>query len=166
VSGKAQVFFPPFSVPFSVPSKLMTGKVIRMDVQTAMEDLRIRTLEPIGFDFGRLLYLASLRDYSTGEYHHHGLADSFSELAADEALVACHMELFFRLATCPLRLFVPQVERFMRAACQDLQKTVDFWETLEVYRLTIPCSCDRLTAALFMSNIKIAMALLKSHCPA
>lgn len=143
----------------------MTGKVIRMDIQAAMEDLRTRTLGPIGYDFGRLLCIASLRDYSTGEYHHHGLADSFSKLAADEALAACHMELFFRLATCPLRLFVPQVERFMRAACQDPQKTVDLWETLELYRLMVPCSCDRLTAALFMSNVKIAMALLKSHRP-
>ncbi len=141
----------------------MTGKVIRMDVQAAMEDLRIRTLGPIGYDFGRLLYLASVRDYSTGAYQHHGLADSFSELAADEALTACHKELFYRLATCSLKLFVPQVERFMLAACHDLQRTLDFWETLEVYRLTVPCSCDRLTAALFISNIKIAMALLKSH---
>lgn len=144
----------------------MNGKVMRMDAQAAIEDLRTRTLGPIGYDFGRLLYLASVRDYSTGEYQHHGLADSFSELAANGALAACHTELFTRLATCPLRLFVLQVERFMRAASQDLQKTVDFWETLEVYRLTIPCSCDRLTAALFMSNIKIAMALLKSHRPA
>jgi hypothetical protein len=141
----------------------MTGKVIRMDAQAAIEDLRTRTLGPIGYDFGRLLYLASVRDYSTGEYQHHGLADSFSELAAEGALAACHTELFSRLATCPLRLFVPQVERFMRAACQDLQKTLDFWESLEVYRLTVPCTCDRLTTALFMSNVKIALAHLKSR---
>jgi hypothetical protein len=136
-----------------------------MDVEAAREDLRIRTLGPIGYDFGRPLYLASVRDYSTGEYHHHGLAHSFSELAAREALAACHKELFYNLAACPLKLFVPQVERFMQSACQDLQKTVDSWESLEVYRLTVPCPCDRLTATLFMSNVKIAMALMKSRHP-
>ncbi len=141
----------------------MPGQLIRMDVEAAKEDLRIRTLGPIGYDFGRLLYLSSVRDYSTGEYHHHGLARSFSELAAREALAACHKELFYHLATCPLKLFVPQVERFMRSGRQDLQKAVDSWETLEVYRLTVPCRCDRLTAALYLSNVKIAMALLKSR---
>lgn len=143
----------------------MSGKVVRMDARTAMEDLRIRTLDPIGYDFGRLLCLASLRDYSTGEYEHHGLAESFSEPASRKALAACHKELFSRLATCPLKLFVPQVERFVRSASPDLQKIVEFWETLEVYRLLMPCGCDRITAALFMSNVKIAMALLKSHHP-
>lgn len=141
----------------------MRGRLKRMNVQTAVEDLKNRTLGPIGYDFGRLLYLASLRDYSTGEYEHHGLAESFSELAAREALASCHQELFSRLATCPLSLFVPQVERFLRSANSDLVKTVDFWETLEVYRLMVPCGCDRVTAAMFMSNVKVAMALLKSR---
>lgn len=143
----------------------MRGKVVRMDARTAMDDLRIRTLGPIGYDFGRLLYLASLRDYSTGEYEHHGLAECFTEPASRKALAACHRDLFSRLAACPLNLFVPQVERFMRSASPDLQKTVEFWETLEVYRLMVPCGCDPITAATFMSNVKIAMALLKSHHP-
>lgn len=162
ISDLRASIFSPFSAPNSVSSEFMVGKLIRMEAHAAIEDLRIRTLGPIGYDFGRLLYLASMRDYSTGEYEHHGLASSFSEVAAREALAVCHEELFSRLAVCPLNLFVPQVERFMRSACHDLQKTVDLWETLEVYHLTVPCSCDPLTAALFVSNVKIAMALLKS----
>jgi len=72
--------FSPRSPHYSVLCKLMPGQLVRMDVEAAKEDLRIRTLGPIGYDFGRLLYLASVRDYSTGEYHHHGLARSFLNL--------------------------------------------------------------------------------------
>jgi hypothetical protein len=144
----------------------MLAQLKRMDVEAAKEDLRIRTLGPIGYEFGRLLYLASTRDYTSGEYHHYGLERLFSELAAREALAACHQEVFYGLAICSLKSLVLQVERFMLSGGRDLQNSVNAWENLEVYRLTVPNECDRLTAGLLLSNIKIAMALLKSRPPA
>jgi hypothetical protein len=143
----------------------MSGKLIRMDVEAAKEDLRVRTLGPIGYDFGRLLYLASMRDCGTGDYHHHGLAMSFSEFATREALAACHKEVFLNLAICPLELFVPQVERFMRSAHADPHRAAESWENVETYRLTVPLCCDRLTVELFLSNMRVTIALLKSHRP-
>lgn len=141
----------------------MIRHLIPVDVEAAKQDLRVRTLGPIGYDFGRLLYLASTRDYTSGEYHHYGLERSFSEPIAREALAACHQEVFYDLATCPLKPLVPQVERFMVSGGRDLQNSLHSWEVLETYRLTVPNECDRLTARLLLSNIKIAMALLKSR---
>jgi hypothetical protein len=133
-----------------------------MDIEAAKEDLKNRTLAQLSYDFARLLYLSSLRDFSTGEYHHHGLATSFSESAASGALTACHQELFYSLVMLPLEAFVAQIDRFIRSTHKDYQSALSAWEKLQAYNTTVPSVCDQMTADLFKSNIKVAMALLKS----
>jgi len=133
-----------------------------MDIEAAKEDLKPRTLAQVGDDFARLLYLSSLRDFSTGEYHHHGLASSFSESAASGALTECHEELFYSLVLSPLESFVVQIDRFIRSTHKDYQGVVSASEKLQAYNTAVPSVCDQMAADLFRSNIKIAMALLKS----
>ena len=138
-------------------------RVTQLHVEVAKEDLRLRTLEPIGYDFGRLIYMSSLRDFNTGEYYHQGLAHSFSEQAASAALATCHQEIFYRLVSSPLESLVAQVERFMRSSPHDWEKTVNAWETLEAYRVMVPSVSNRLVAELFRSNVKVAMKFLKDR---
>ncbi len=133
-----------------------------MDIEAAKEDLKTRTLAQVGDDFARLLYLSSLRDFSTGEYHHHGLASSFSESAASGALTECHEELFYSLVLSPLESFVVQIDRFIRSTHKDYQGVVSASEKLQAYNTAVPSVCDQMAADLFRTNIKTAMALLKS----
>ena len=140
----------------------MEARLKRMDVEAAKDDVKTRTLAKLNYDFARLLYLSSLRDFSTGKYHHDGLTFSFSESAVREALTACHQEVFYSLVLSPLSTFVSQVDRFIRSIPNDYQKTLDAWERLEACNSAVPSVCDEMTADLFRSNIKIAMALLKS----
>jgi hypothetical protein len=134
----------------------------RMDIEAAKEDLKTRSLAQIGNDFARILYLSSLRDFSTGEYHRHGLATSFSESAASGALTACHQELFYSLILSPLESFVAQIDRFIRSTHKDYQSVLSACENLQAYNTAVPSICDQMAADLFRSNIKITMALLKS----
>jgi hypothetical protein len=143
----------------------MESRLKRVGVEAAKEDLKNRSLAKFDSDFARLIYLSSLRDFSTGEYYHQGLAQSFSESAACAAMAACHEELFYRLALGSLESFVAQLDRFIRSTRKNYQRTLDAWETLEAFNVTVPSVCDQFTAGLFRSNIKIGIALLKSPRP-
>src|SRR5579864_8914744 len=135
----------------------MQTELKRMDVEAAKKDLDNRTLAQFGYDFAKLVYLSSLRDFSTGEYYHHGLAHSFSETAAGGALIACHQDLFYSLALSPLESFIAQIDRFIRSTPKDYELVLSAWENLKAYNVTVPSVCDQITAELFRSNIKIAM---------
>ena len=132
-----------------------------MDVEAARKDFQDRTWSHFKYDFARLVYVSSLRDYSSGEYHHHGLAQTFSESAANAAITGCHEELFYQILLSPLESLVGQLERFFRASGRDFDATLDAWESLEPENVTMPARCDPIAADLFRSNIKTAKALLK-----
>lgn len=139
----------------------MDARFKLLDVEAAKKDLDVRTLAPMGYDFARIVYLSSLRDFSTGDYHHDGLARSFSESASRAALIAAHQEAFYHLTLGSIDSFVAQIERFIRSSPKDYASSLHAWETLEGYRVTVPSDCDALACALFRSNIKIAITLLK-----
>jgi hypothetical protein len=139
----------------------MEGRLKRLDVEAAKEDLKNRTLAAFGYDFARLIYLSSLRDFSTGEYYHHGLAQLFSEAAATAAITACHEELFYGLTLGPLDSFVAQLDRLINSTRRDYQRTLEAWETLEAYNFAVPSACDPTVSQLFKSNVKVAMKFLK-----
>lgn len=141
----------------------MEPRLKRVDVEAAKEDLKNRSLAKLSHDFARLIYVASLRDFSTGEYYHQGLAQSFSQSAASAAMTACHEELFYCIALGPLDTFVAQLDRLISSTHRDYHRTLEVWETLAAYNLAIPSGCDETTAGLFRSNVKIAMTFLKSR---
>lgn len=139
----------------------MEPRLKRMDVEAAKEELKSRTLANLGYDFARLMYLSSLRDFSTGEYYHQGLAQSFSDFAAASAMAGCHEEIFYGLTLGPLDTFVSQLDRLISSTHKDYYRTLDAWETLGAYKVAVPSGCDPTVARLYKSNVRIAMRFLK-----
>ena len=140
----------------------MYGELKNEDVERARRDLG-RTLRRLDGDFARLVYLASTRDYNTGQYHHDGLAFMFNEDVAARAIENCHQEVFRRLVGCSMNRLVEQLELYASSHCSTPCELVRIWEKLQPYRSTIPFECSPLAARFFISNVRAALAVVQSR---
>ena len=141
----------------------MTNPVKRVSVEVAIENLQNHTLEGIPGSIAKLVYLASTRDYNSGRYYHDGLAFRFTEEVAQTALSVYHGRIFQELVSCSLEDLCGQLKSYMETSGIAPADFLELWGKLEPYRVTVPLECDNLSARLFFSNIKIALAILQSR---
>jgi hypothetical protein len=80
-----------------------------MPLQSALEDLRDKTLRKVTGLLGRLEYLASLRGPG-GRYSHWGLSRVHGEQAAETALSEAHRAATSEVLRTPLRKMLQDVE--------------------------------------------------------
>lgn len=132
-------------------------------VRKAKEDIFQRTLADVHDDLGRLICLASTRDYNTGQYHHAGLAATFSDEVACEALAECHQDVFQAVLHAPMKELVQQLEKYVRLTGAQPESVLESWSDLQPYRVLVPADCEKLSAELFFSNVKIAVAILRNR---
>lgn len=136
------------------PAHLVTTK-------NAFEDLQRRTLSQIPCDFARLIYLASMRDYNSAIYHHDGLEACHGQEQARDALEASHRDIFCRLVTLSLEGLVTELEAYVRASHESADGIIHAWQELEPYRVAVPMEADSTMVQLFLSNIRLALEVLR-----
>lgn len=127
----------------------------------AAEDLRRRTLAQMARPIDRLIYLASTRDYNTGVYYHDGLAATYSQEVACQALADCHREVFRQMLATSLQELVNQLEGYMHSVHQSIDMFIAAWKKLEPYRVTIPLESDPLATEFFFANLRTALAIVE-----
>lgn len=132
-------------------------------LRKAINDVYQRTLAGVPDDFGRLICVASTRDYNTGQYHHAGLEMQFSESIAAGALAHCHQEIFRRLSQAPVEDLVSQLQNYVQSTGEPAEEVLESWMDLQPYRVIVPADCEKLLTELFFSNIKIALAILRAR---
>ena len=129
-----------------------------------VQDFTLTTLAAIPSFYGRLVYLASLRDLSSGRYHHEGLAALYPDAAIQEALKLCHGQIFERILENPLE----QQERDLRMCLENMEggmaAAVDHWRRMESYRMLVPEEAAGYLKDLFCSNLRALLEVLKTEC--
>src|SRR6266481_8783986 len=141
----------------------MSPEAKNIEIEPAVRDLRDRTLKKLPDDFSRLVYLASSRDYNTGQYYHDGLAFLFSQNVVSKAMALCHTEIFDRLVYASLEELVEELGRYISSTNERPEEFLKSWKHLGSYRVTIPSECDELGAEVFLSNVKMALAILQTR---
>jgi len=62
-----------------------------------------------------------------------------------------------------LEQLVEELSRHISSTCERPVDALKSWRNLEAYRIMVPLDCDELAAQLFLSNVKVALAILESQ---
>jgi hypothetical protein len=129
-----------------------------------LEDFTLTTLAGIPGDFSRLVYVATLRDLSSGRYIHEGLRALYPEEAVQQALQLCHEQIFERILETPLSSQLPDLRVCLSAMEGGLAVTVSHWRQLEAYRVLPPEHSPDYLKQLFFSNLRALLEILLEQC--
>ena len=126
-------------------------------------DLVVHYLEPLSGTYGRLAYLAGLKDPTTGMYAHVKLAAVYGEDRVSEALAKANEEMFERLLEMPLA----QQEEDLRGYVASLSNGKEWTDTycVEATRSWVPPDAADYLKELFCSNTAALCELLRNTSP-
>jgi hypothetical protein len=129
----------------------------------AAPDLWRNTLSQISTIYGRLVYLATLRNPNTGKYEHHGLALLFGDSEADKALRKSHMDSFNEWLNFSLQEQKADVELYLSELEGSRQTVLENWSRLMPYSNLPPASARQVERTLFFTEVETILGLLRNE---
>jgi hypothetical protein len=129
-----------------------------------IQDFTLTTLAGISGLFARLVYVASLRDLSSGRYEHAGLATLYPDVALQQALQVCHEQVFEKILEIPLSRQQEDLRACLSSMEGGLCAAVSHWQRLESYRFLIPEESPDYLKELFCSNFRALLEILQHEC--
>jgi len=128
--------------------------------RSAASDLWRNTLSQIPSVFGRLVYLASLRNANSGRYEHHGLALVFGEDEANRALKKSHSRVFREWLTFNLEQQKVDLDLYLSGLNEDKRTVLTTWLELAPYRNLIPFTLRGVEKRLYTADLKALLELM------
>lgn len=129
--------------------------------RSASADLWRNTISQIPSVFGRLVYLASLRNPNNGSYEHHGLALVFGEDEANKALKNSHSAIFAEWLSFNLEQQKADLDLYISALFEDKRVVVETWIRLAPYRNLLPASVPSVERRLYLADFTSLLELFK-----
>jgi len=129
----------------------------------AAADLWQRTLSQVPSTFGRLVYLATLRDPNSGEYRHHGFAAVFGWEQAGHAMRESHERLFGEWLSYSLQQQKVDLELYVSGLEPERRRVVETWSQIEPYRGIVPASTSGLERELFLADLDALLSLMRNE---
>jgi len=129
----------------------------------AVDDLWERTLMHIPSSYGKLVYLASLRNPDTGRYEHFGLAQHPNNADANRTLRRSHNAIFqewvnysLEQKKIDLEFYISTIEAVERA------ELLDAWLRLTPYKNLVPAAIQGPERQKHISDFEAILGLLKN----
>lgn len=132
----------------------------------ALSDVWARTLSRIPTTFGRVVYLASLRDVNSGQYQHYGLSQIYSDEEADRVLAASHQQAFREWLSHSLEQQREDLEEYLGSIEGDRGALLNTWLTLTPYRNLVPTTAREAERHLYLSDLELILDLLRNELSA
>ena len=139
-----------------MPEPIVKGILER----SAKSSLFRYTLSKIPTAYGRLAYLASLRDPNSGKYRHHGLFSTFGRKEGTEALELCHFEEFQFWNLLPLETKHGDLKEFLESLEDTEKEVLKHWIQTRVFRSYVPAQASEAEKDLFAAEIETLLSVL------
>ncbi len=142
--------------------RLMRYAHISRREQAVEDEVWLRDLSRIATSYGRLVYLAGLRDPNTGRYEHYGSGPA--EMATvNRRLKRIHESIFTEWVSYPLEKKMTDVEQYIEGI-HDLDRTelIDAWLRLTPYKNLVPASIQGPERRKHISDFEAILGLLRN----
>jgi hypothetical protein len=129
-----------------------------------VQELWLKELAQIDTAYGRLVYLASLRDPDTGRYEHYAVSHGSSDiLAVNRSLRRIHEVIFTEWVTYSLKRKKADIEKYISGIDQvDRSELIDAWLRLTPYKNLVPGSIQGPERRKHVSDFEAILGLLKN----
>jgi hypothetical protein len=129
--------------------------------QRAMLDVWNRTLDQIPTQFGKLAYLAGLRNENSGRYQHFGVAQLYGEDEANHVLGSSHERVFGEWLNYSLEQQHTDLEAYLDGMEEDRRTILQTWSSLAPYEKLPPEAARDAERLLFTSDLEIILELMR-----